>query len=224
VRYVRGFVGIASYTMGSYLKWMKKLCAAAPLESIVICDRVLNRELPPYGKVGYFYVPFALDAYAGEMTEFPYPSCVVPEFLFDLATLLRDKDAADHVTDCYKWLNWGALFLSRRLAGLPDVSFRPEGATTFNPLRAGLPERWFDRNGTPHSFTLAALENDSELQQRIRDRDPLLVNYKRLHAYYLDDVFGTRTPTDDDDFLQPSPAAPGAIPFGGGPVPTGGSN
>lgn len=204
VRYSRGFVGLVSYTTGSYLKWADKICKAAPLEGIVICDRVISK---PYLKVGFFWEPRAFESWKGEHSDYPYPSCVVPEFLFDLCATFRDKDEAETVQDSYRWLSWAALHFARKVAGLPDWTPRPETAPTFPALRADLPAVWFDR-GIPVRLESSHLENPAFVQ-KLRDRDPELSRYKRLSAYYYDDVFNLNRAGDGNSLSQPNPLATG---------------
>jgi uncharacterized protein (TIGR02996 family) len=217
VRYSRGFVGVVSYTLGSYLKWADKLAVSAPLESVLLCDRRLRGDVPPFGKVGYFWVPYevakgsAIDTIAEN--EATPPGCVLPEFLFDLCVAFRDKDFAGDVSDCYRWLNWAALHYTRKACKLPDWTPRPEDRYVFPELKPGLPEYVFCEGGEPYRLTPSEFESPLLLQQ-LRDRNPHLFPYKGFAAWYTGDAFGI----EDGGRINPA-YNPGS--YHGGPGPMG---
>jgi uncharacterized protein (TIGR02996 family) len=195
VRYVRGFVGVVALTHESFLARPAELVRAAPLEQIVLCDRVLNHNNVPFGRVGYFWVP---DDVA------PPPEAyglVVAKSLFDLSAVLRDKDFADHVTDCYKWLSWAAIYYARAKAKLPAWTPRPALAPLYEPLKRWMPDFYFGPDGEPNSLTPSRLEIDPWIEQQYRDRQKPYVDYDGFAAYYVEDGFlslvgiPSRTPT-----------------------------
>lgn len=183
VRYVRGFVGVASVTHSSFLAVAPDFVRQAPLEQIVLCDRVLNRDVTPFGRVGYFWVP------DGQELPGEAPGVVLAKTLFDLCATLRDKDSADGVLDCYKWLSWAALYYARRKAELPQWTPRPADATLYPGLKRGMPSYYFEPTGRVTPLTPEAVAIDPWIEQEFRDRKKPYIDYDGFCAYYQEDGF-----------------------------------
>jgi uncharacterized protein (TIGR02996 family) len=180
VRYVRGFVGLASYKVSDWYNSGAKAVRAAPLELVIMSDRPLRRS--GLGKIGYLYAPYGTDA-KGHYPEFTYPSCVVPEDLFDLACTFREKDRHTSPDDCYRWLSFAALYRARKEAGLPDWIPRNPAHPIQPMLKPGLPQNYFDRLGHTQAVTK---EYNPELYDLWVSGDPGLDEYKGFSSIYED--------------------------------------
>lgn len=216
VRYVRGFVGIASYRTTAFLNFGADAVKACPLEMVVLSDRPLRETPVPFGRIGYFWAPAVrraskagagLDGYA----DFDYPGCVIPEHVWDLAYALRDKDNAETVHDSYRWVSFALLSIARAEAGLPAWSPRTDRVPPFKSFTPGLPGAWFDKYGRAHGVTPAAWDQSDELFHQFTDRDPALIHYKGFAAYLSEHAFreggavGSAMPNEDqiDPALTP---------------------
>lgn len=191
VRFSRGFVGLASYTCASFMRWAGEIAKAAPLEMVVLCDRRLNEsnERKPFGRTGYFWAPFD-ESHNGKAVEFTLPGCVIPEQLWWLCDSLRDKDEPEQVQDCYKWLSWAAVYYARKRAGLEMWLPRPQNAPTFTGSFSGVPTHYDEPgSGAVHRLTPEAFANTPSIEQRYIDREKGIRNWAGFAAYYESDVF-----------------------------------
>lgn len=189
VRFVRGFVGIASYTVESYMIYADRMAKAAPLENVVLCDRVLRQNIRPFGKCGYFWVPYDGTKKGEHVQEFRYPGSVIPECLFDLAITFRDKDFPESVTDCYRWLSWAAVHYARVQAKLCEWTPRPADRELFQNLKPGVPQHYFNGSGNVTSLTPELFDRNPELMMNYARGYDGLQAYKGFAAYYRRDIF-----------------------------------
>lgn len=209
VRYVRGFVGMASFVLPTYHLVSDRIATAAPLQELLICDRALNPNLRPYGKLGYFWFTPILTG-SNELDMSGVPKCAITEELFDEMAEVRHKDCADTVGECYDWLSVAAVRVARRKAGLPDWNPKPRGKPQ-PPILKGLPASFTGPGGAAIPMTRAGYDaNEAWINDRYTARTAGLIEYKGFAALFRYDMFGGERYSDEDEW---NPSATGAFHF-----------
>lgn len=194
-RYVRGFVGVATFKLNGYLAWCDKAVRAAPLQAIYLSDKPLPNGPRVHGKIGYFYLPE--DVEGDERAELETSPMVIPQGLWELAHDLRTKDAAETKEDCYAWLCMACVTFARNRANLPALT--PPAAAIHGRYKPGFPAFLFEAEAT-HKLpdTVSGFRSDGLYTQyaiqRFAEGDPDLLEYKGFcDARLLDrfrEVFG----------------------------------